>query len=205
MMTTTMEDDRRTRRSPAFLARLAAVVLAVLLVGWLVVEQSRSAFTDTTDNTGNLLTTGTVVLSDDDGGTALFNAANLVPGQSRANCIEVSYEGSLPAGEAIKLYGSYADGDHSLAQYLNLNIEVGEAGSDCDSFSAETTRTVTTLAVFTGAPGGWENGYVTGWTPQAATSEAPEMRPFRITLTVRDDNAAQGKSARPAFTWEVRS
>ena len=53
-----------SHRSPAMLIRLSAVVLGFLLVIWLVVAQSRSAFTDAADSDGNFLGTGSIVLTE---------------------------------------------------------------------------------------------------------------------------------------------
>ena len=198
-----------SHRSPAPLVRLLAVVLGLLLVTWLVVAQSRSAFTDTTDNDGNVLETGSIELTDNDNGAALFNVTKMTGGQSATECIQVTYTGSLDAAEPIRLGGGYADGngngteESSLAPYLDLSIQMGAAGSTCQSFTAPTTiSTGSTFAAFRSAHNTWGNGASTGWTP---TGGAAQMRPFRITLTVKDDNAAQGQIAEPAFTWEVHS
>jgi hypothetical protein len=198
-------------------ARLAAVVAAILAVTALVVSRSESAFSSTTGNSGNTLSTGSVVLSDNDSGGALFNVSGLIPGQVTTRCIEVTYSGSMAPSGAVRLYGAYVDGpdanataDSALADYLDLRIELGNSGVTCSStFAGSTlfdsttpTASAGTMTAFTSSYDDWASGLSTTWSPPANSNLT---RAFRITATVRDDNGAQARTAEPAFTWEVRS
>src|SRR6476469_7214198 len=60
-----------------------------------------SAFSSQTDNPGNVVTAGTVTLSDNDGGSALYSLTAAKPGDSQASCIKVTYTGSLDANVRI--------------------------------------------------------------------------------------------------------
>ncbi len=198
-------------------ARMAAVAAAILAVTALVVSRSESAFSSTTGNSGNNLSTGSVVLSDNDSGGALFNVSGLIPGQATTRCIEVTYSGSMAPSGAVRLYGAYVDGpdanttvDSALADYLDLKIELGNSGVVCSgTFAGSTLFDSTTptasagiMTAFTSTYNNWASGLSTTWSPPANSNQS---RAFRITATVRDDNAAQARTAEPSLTWEVRS
>lgn len=204
------EKTMLVRLGTASWARLMAIGLVLLVVSWLVIERSTSAFSATTANGANHLATGSVVLGDDDGGTALWNATEMTALQSEQRCIEVTYNGSLTPASAIRIYGTYVDGpdagtsaDSALGPYLNMAVEAGAVGASCATFTGTTIASATgTFAAFASGHGDYTNGIATGWTPVGGSGES---RAFRITLTVADDNLAQGKVAEPAFTWEARS
>ena len=194
------EGNRRARRDIS-LARLGAVVAALLFVAFLVVSVSRAAFVATTENAANSVSTGTVVLTDDDSGVAMFNnITNLGPLDVRSHCIVVEYSGSLnPA--AIRLYSAGAP-TGTLASYLNLSIDMGTGGTfaDCTGFTSSSTLYTGTLDGFATTYPDYANGLTT-WDPAGPT----ETRTFKFTLTVQDVAAAAGKTAGFGFTWEVRS
>src|ERR1700760_1064735 len=78
-----------------------------------------SAFSSQTENSGNVITAGTVTLEDNDGGTALYAITNAKPGESKTSCIKVTYKGSLPA--TVKFYSPTTSGSlGELAPYENL-------------------------------------------------------------------------------------
>ncbi len=189
------QTPRRSRRAMAY--RAIAMVASLAFVSVLVMTSSRAAFVDTTDNTSNQFSAGTVVLNDDDAGSVLFNVNNLAPTQNRTNCITVSYTGSLAAN--VHLYGA-ASG--SLAQYLDVVIDVGTGGSynNCTGFTSGSTLYTGTLANFAATRTNFVNG-LAGW--NGATN--PSSRTYRISVTLQDNNAAQGLSATADFTWEAQN
>ena len=189
------QTPRRSRRAMAY--RAIAMVASLAFVSVLVMTSSRAAFVDTTDNTSNQFSAGTVVLNDDDAGSVLFNVNNLAPTQNRTNCITVSYTGSLAAN--VHLYGA-ASG--SLAQYLDVVIDVGTGGSynNCTGFTSGSTLYTGTLANFAATRTNFANG-LAGW--NGATN--PSSRTYRIAVTLQDNNAAQGLSATADFTWEAQN
>jgi len=194
-MNDTTTTPRRSRRAMAY--RALAMLASLGFVSVLVMTSSRAAFVDTTDNTSNQFSAGTVVLDDDDSGSVLFNVNNLAPTQSRTNCIRVSYTGSLAAN--VHLYGA-ASG--SLAQYLDVTVQVGTGGTynDCTGFGSATTLYTGTLSNFAATRTNFANG-LAGW--NGATN--PSNRTYRITVTLQDNNAAQGLSANADFTWEAQN
>jgi hypothetical protein len=189
-----------SRRAAAL--RLGAVAAALVVVAVLIFSVSRAAFTATTENAGNSVSTGTVTLTDDDADTAMFNnITNLAPSATTARCIHVDYTGSLDP-TAIKLYISAAP-TGTLAQYLNLTVEIGadnaDAFSSCSSFTPTSTLFTGTLASFASTHTNFANGLTT-WDPSTTDS-----RTFRFTLQVQDVSAAAGLTAGWGFTWETRS
>src|ERR1700760_1108811 len=61
-----------------------------------------SAFSSQTENSGNIITAGTVTLEDNDSGAAMYQLTAAKPGETKSSCIKVTYKGSLPA--TVKLF-----------------------------------------------------------------------------------------------------
>jgi hypothetical protein len=181
--------------------RATAPVAAFLVVGALVVVGSRAAFSATTDNAANSWSAGTVVLADDDTGTALFNMSVMKPGSTSAKCIVVTYSGTLTPAD-VKLYGTVAGS--GLATHLTTTIEIGTGGSrtSCTGFTPSSTLYSGTLASFGTTYTNWATG-LANWSPAAT----PDSRTFRITTTLPSgaSNAAQGLTASGTFTWEAQN
>ena len=188
-----------------WLAASIAMLASFMLVSFLVVGTSRAVFSDTTDNTGNSISAGSLTLTDDDLGTVLFNVT-MLPGDQVQNCITVTYSGTAADPGPVRMYtGGYTDSGN-FADYLDITIEEGSGGSfgDCTGFVLESTIEPTSdLAI-------WDanhTNYGTGagfWDP----SSTPESKTYRITfdLDVATPNAQQGEFITAlGFTWEVQS
>lgn len=180
----------------------AAIVAALALTSVMVLRTTSAAFTDTTDNASNSWDAGTVTLTDDDSGSALFTATDMVPGDSDTGCIEVTYGGSLTLSAAADLYASVSEttvGGDGLGNDLDVVVERGAATDTCDLLLTPTTIYSGTLAGFntSGSP------LDTGWTPGSGDT----VRPFTFTVTLGNDtpNSAQGEGADATFTWSVTS
>lgn len=180
------------------LVRATAIATALLLVTILTVTRSYAAFTDTTDNTSNSFATGTVVLTDDDTGSAMFSVTNMTPGSPVIECITITYSGNqLPA--PVRMYGTTTGG---LATYLDTIIEIGTGGTfgDCTGFTPTSTLFNTTLADFSSTHTDWASGLATFTAPANPTS-----RTFRFTISVQDTPSAQGSSSTADFTFETQA
>jgi hypothetical protein len=189
-------------------ARSAGVVLAGLVVGVLgsaafVWQGTNAAFTASTTNGADQWSSGTVVVSDDDSGTALFSTGPLVPGDNGTRCLAVTYSGSVAA--TVRLYPASASG--GLAPYLALVVEegagagnVGSAAS-CTGFSG-TTVWSGTLAALASSATSFGSG-VGAFAP----SGSGQVQVYRIswTLDAATPDAAQGTSATASLVWEARS
>ena len=186
----------------ALSVRLGAGLLAVTAAAFVAIQATSAAFTSQTDNTANQFDAGTVVLTDDDSGSALFDGSSLYkPGFSEVGCIEVTYSGSLDS--EVHLFGAVAGGD-GLEAYLDLKIERGDG--DCTTFGTATTIWDTPadgdLGVFLASANDFASG-IDNWSP---TGGGPnDMVPYRFTITLQDDNAAQGLSATVDFTFEAQN
>lgn len=180
------------------LIRATSIATALLAVTMLTVSRSEAAFSDTADNSANSFGTGTVVLTDDDTGTAMFTATNMSPGSPVVECIAVTYSGDqLPA--PVRLYGSTTG---TLDTYLNTTIEVGTGGSfgDCTGFTPTSTLFNNTLANFAATHTDWASGLAT-----FTAAANPTSRTFRFTIEVQDNPAAQGDTATADFTFEAQA
>lgn len=185
---------------------IVAVLAGVLGSGAMVWSASNAAFSGTTVNPANSWAAGAVTLTDDDGGSAMFNATGMTPSSGNVvKCIVVTYSGTVTPPGTIKLYGGTLGGTPGgLAPYLNITIETGTGGTyanDCSGFGSPTTIYATnTLANFQSARTNFTNGVDTLWTPAPGAT-----RVFRFTASVADNNAANGLNCTMPFTWEAQA
>ncbi len=179
------------------IVRLTAVAASLLMLTVLIVTNSRAAFSDTTDNTTNTFTSGSVVITDDDTGSALFTASAMTPGTPVVDCITVTYSGTLTPAD-IRMYGTSSG---TLAGYLNTTIEVGTGGSfgNCTGFTPSSTIYSGTLTNFSTTHTNWATGLAT-----FTAAANPTSRTLRFTVDVQNNPAAQGQSATADFTWEAQ-
>jgi hypothetical protein len=189
--------------------KLALSALLVSALASLVTLGVYGLFTATTQSSGNEISSGTVEFTDNDSGAALYNAANLKPGDAVSSCIKTTYAGSLPA--AARLYSPSGPGP--LAQYIDLTVTQGTQAAatfpSCVGFSPDATG-----AIFTGTLQGFEqarNAYANGiaTSPAGKSSwgkgEAVVYR-FQATLQASTPDTSQGwSSGAHTFVWEARS
>ena len=166
-----------------------------------------SAFSATTTNSGNNISSGTVKIDQHTGATTLYSATNRGPGQTTQGCVRVTYSGSLTAS-AVKLYVS--SGITNGANY-NLQVERGsglttlDGTMSCAGFSASSTAFNSTLdTVPTGYAGGIDGK------ASAATWATSDSIDYRFTINVVDDptpnaHITPNASGNHTFTWEARS
>jgi hypothetical protein len=178
-------------------SQLAGAVGALAAISALVVSSSTAAFTATTDNSGNSWTAGTVVLTDDDAGTALFDEPGLAPGVGGDRCIVVTYDGTVAAD--VRLYSQVTDG--GLGSYLGLTVRRG-SGSDreCGDFVSDEELYDGTVAGLATAHSSFGTGAGT-WAPSGAGQSVT----YQFEWQLEGDNGAQGKSVEAAFTWEAQN
>lgn len=195
------------------IAKWSAIPLALIASSALVWQASYSAFTATTENPTSNWTAGTVALSDDDGGTALFTAANIKPNQPSSKCIKVSVPaGNLPS--SVKLYAAQETTPtdlspkttKGLSSHIDLTIEEGAATgpgafANCGAFAGSPVFTGT-LASFGSTKKDFGTGVGT-WAPGATA----DYRVYKFTWTLNDavPNSAQGGTASVAFRWEAQN
>ena len=174
--------------------QVAAGVTGLLAASALVFGASQAAFSGTTANTGNSWSAATVVLTDDDAGSASFTTTDMVPGDVDNACIEVTYTGSSFDLTSVRLYGT--SGGTVLAD--DLDVQIAEV-DDCATKANPTS-------VFSGALSALPADYATSATGFMPAS-GDTTRGYDITVTLGTDtpNTAQGLTATADLTWEIRS
>lgn len=205
-------------------------LLTVVVMGSLAAFGTFSAFSHSTSNPGNNFDIGTVNISDNDAGGALYEVPNAGPGTTDVSCIEVTYGGTIDAN--VRLYNA-DDIDPAAGDLVNLTIEKGSAATfnaDCTGFVADTnspTIYTGTLDDFQVAHNSWATGLQhfpetagvtdTEWVFNQKvvyrfTTEFPEPDP-----TVVDNTANEGvdplytpgdpgyTSNEHTYTWEARN
>ena len=165
-------------------------------------------FSATTQNAGNEISTGTVAISDNDAGSALYNITGAKPGDTVSRCIRTTYTGSLPAD--VHLYTTSPPG--ALAQYVDLTITKGtqlnSAFPDCTNFVASGA------ALFTGTLQSFEqtrNAFAAG-IDTAATGhtvwQTGDSVVYKIDATLQPgtpDTSQGSSSGSHMFIWEARN
>ena len=192
----------RIRRRLGWLLWPVAALVSAGIVG----QASYAAFSAQTSNTGSSLGVGTVALSDDDSGTAMFAATNLRPGSTGSRCIVVTSTGTLPS--SVKLYATSPATTRALSSHVNLTILQGSGGTfaSCSGFTQPSSGSSVftgTVASFTGTAVSYATG-LGSWSP---TGTASESRTFQVTYTVSSTipDSAQGGTASFGLTWETQN
>jgi hypothetical protein len=198
------DDQQDRRRLPV--GWIVGAVAALAVVGVATLTTTRAAFTASTGNTGSSFAAGTVNLTDDDANSVMFNLTDMVPGSTQSRCVKVTYAG-VPAN--VHLYGvvgSTATAGN-LAPHLTTTIEEGTSGAkattfDCTNFAATSTVHGPNLTL---ADFATKTDFTNGIPVFGGAPTGNAVRNYRITVTLKDENAAQGKNANATFTWEAQN
>ena len=190
--------------------KLLLTALIIGVVGVIAGIGTFSAFSSTTSNSGNSFAAGTVVISDNDSGTAMYNVTNAKPGDSSTSCITVTYTGSLAAN--VRLYTGSSIG--SLGSHLTLTITQGTGtvafGSSCTNFTPDGSGSQIyngTLSNFATTYSGFAGGLAltnAGGSASWATNDARVYK-FQITLPSSDTTGAGLNTGSHSFTWEAQN
>jgi hypothetical protein len=153
-----------------------------------------------------------VCLADNDAGSAMFTMNQMVPGDTEAGCVTVTYGGSIAAH--VKLYGSTTG--TGLDRYLDLQVSRGanfptDPGFDsCANFVPDGTNYIGAGpgVVYSGTLQAFADSYATGLVdPIAGSPEVwsnPEHHVYKFEVTLQDTDAAQGLIVAQEFIWEAR-
>jgi hypothetical protein len=189
--------------------KLLALALVAVVVAAGSGSYTWSALVATADNDANQVSSGTVRLSDNDSGNALLSLTSALPGDSDTGCIEVAYDGSLPAG--VRLFGTTSGS--GLDQYLDVQVTrgtrsgAGPAFDSCTSFQPDATDYIGAGngVIYSGTLQDFPDSYAAGLVDPGSTWTGPESHVYRIQVTLQGNQAAAGLNATQAFTWEARS
>ena len=187
--------------------RILTSILVVGVLGSVAALGIFGLFSATTQNSGNELTAGTVAISDNDGGAAMFNVRGARPNDSWTRCIKVTYTGSLPAD--VKLYTRDVIGP--LAEYLNLQIIQGQQANPvfpgCTGFTADATGTLFDGPIGSPTPGNWDSGLPV--VPSGHTSwQTGDTLVFKMTMTLdpaTPDTLQASSTGTLTSVWESRN
>ncbi|MDX6244607.1 MAG: hypothetical protein QOE76_2330 [Frankiales bacterium] len=129
-------------------------------------------------------------LTNDAGGTPLFDQSELRPGTTAVRCITITESDQQAPVAPVSVAATAVTGE--LAAYLQLTISAGSGGGfgDCSDF-AGTTIFAGSLAALA-----QQGDLQTGW--QAAPGS---HRTFEVTATINDDNGAQNKATTATLAW----
>ncbi len=84
--------------------KLVAIAVALVVSVTVWSAGTWSAFDRTASSPGNSAATGTVVLTDNDGGSALLSLSGARSGSSVTSCTKVTYGATVPA--EVRIYGT---------------------------------------------------------------------------------------------------
>lgn len=180
--------------------------VAVLLAGLMVWQGSNAAFSADTRNIGNSWETGSVAISDDDGGAAMFQIQNVTPMQTGSRCIRVTATPTVASTVKFYVGDLAADG---LQPYVKVTIEQGTGGSfaTCSGFTATRTEAAQSLASLMTDHSGWDTA-ILPWSVPAGSSAQTYKFTWVFDTSALDQtqiDALQGKAASINFEWELQN
>jgi hypothetical protein len=190
------------------IATLGTAPVAIIVAGLLVWQGSNAAFTAQTRSVGNNWATGSVTLSDDDAGGAMFQVQNATPGDTGANCITVTSTSNVPG--VVKAYLERL-GSQGLEDHIIVTTESGTGGGfgTCTGFTPDGAVTPS-LSLEAAAAVNYD--YATGGTPWTTSGTPGESKTYRVSwefdttgLTQSEVDALQGKSVSADVVWELQS
>lgn len=185
-----------------------ATPVAILAGAALVWQASYAAFSGTTRSSGNSWQTGSVALTDDDSGSARFQATGLTPGSTQTRCITVTANATV-AG-VVKGYAvNPVTSPQGLENHILITIDQGNGGSfsTCTGFVSTgnllTDLPLSTLATF--------NDYAQGMGGWAVTA-GTQSRTYQVTwefdttgMTQAQLDQLQGAQTGIDIQWELQS
>lgn len=197
-----MPPTPRAARTLRWLLWPVAAVATLALVG----QASYASFSSKVSNGGNSFSVGTVNLTDDDAGSALFSLSTLKPGSTGSRCIAVTSSGSLPS--SVKLYATDVTTTKGLGGYVTLTVTQGTGASfgSCTGFTALASGSAVysgTVTAFTGAATSYGTG-VGSWAPTGTSSETRSFQ-FAYAVSSSTPDSAQGGTATFGLTWEAQN
>ena len=179
-------------------------LLLLAVIGGLAAFGAYSAFSDTTSNTGNQFSTGSLALGNN-AVSPLYNVTNANAGATSADhCIRIVYSGTLPV--SVKVYRSAFSGGSTpnLSDYVTVTVTKGTGTQeDCSDFSGATSVYNGSLTAFATD---WSSGLaLTNGSGNAAWAPSDAVT-YKFSAQVADDPGAEGLSTGThSFTWEARS
>jgi hypothetical protein len=200
---------RRRMSSLTQLQKLLVSAIVVGLLGSLTALGIFGLFSATTQNAGNEISTGTVALSDNDSGSALYNVTTAKPGDTVSRCIKTTYTGSLPS--EVRLYTTSTAG--ALAQYVDVTITQGTQASSvfpsCSGFAPDATGVIYTGTLQNFEQTNTSYASAINTDPVGQTDWLPgDSIVYKVDATLQAGTPDSGQGASSgvhAFIWEARN
>lgn len=210
-------------------APLSAVVVSVVAAGTLVWNVAYAAFSSSTTNAGNAWASGTVAVSNDHSGSAVFSAADVKPDTGTSAlappgtgalvasttsaggsaCFKVTYSGSVAAN--VHLYATVTNTgtDGGLGQFLLLDIDTGTDSAPGTDTNCATYTSSSYLYGSAGNTNAFVNGLPTtyaaglaGW--NGATGGTSKWYRVSWLLPANVANTAQAEQVQVDLVWEAQ-
>lgn len=191
------------------MSRKRKILSTLGVVGLVAGLGTFAAFSATTANTGNQITSGTVAVSDSDGGTGKLSlmTGDQLPLASQSKCIRISYTGSLAS--TIKLYrgtlNAASNGKYSLLveKATTGTLTAPAADMNCTGVTAWgsvfATADLNTLGTT----------YAAGTDIKGSAFASGNTLDLRFTTTVKDGvvggNTASNDTGLFDYTFEARN
>jgi hypothetical protein len=182
----------------------------LVAVAALIAAVVRAAFDASLSHGSNAASSGTVSVSDNDGGSAsMLSLDGASLGATDTSCIRVTSNGSLNSD-----LRHYATVGGNLAPYLTLKVTRGSGAAafdDCSGFAPDSTDYIGAGqgVIYDDKLSAYAGSYSAGLVdPRASTPEtwsAGESHDYKFQITVDNDPLALGKSATATFHWETRN
>lgn len=185
MTTATHRASAGTRRNLAIVA--GAGLTALAMVFFMISSVTSAAWTDTTRNDGNSWATGSVSLTDNDLGVAMFSVTGMVPGQIEENSITVTNESTVALD--VRLYGANLVNVDLLAPYLNLKVGTTLGGGEVYTGTLDAFATAHT-------------SFATGTPVIDMAASGTQIYYFWVELDAATPTEFQTKTAGIDFVWE---
>lgn len=194
------------------MSRISKVAATLLLVAALAATVSAvvfSSFTSTTKNTGNTFQAGSIALSANTPGSAIFGMVGLKPGDTQSKCIRVGIAAAGGLVSSVRLYGKTtgSTANSGLDRFLRLRVTrgafPGAAPSDnaCTGFTPDATQPL----LFDDTLSAYPATYATGIADTSASWRDNDNAVYRLEVTTLDDDLAQGLDAATEFDFEART
>ncbi len=173
-----------------------AMLLATGIIGSFVAIDSLAVFTDQKANSANTFTTGSVSLTDTPS-TALVTFANMAPGDSTIQPLQIANAGSLDLRYAMTTSATNTDGK-ALMNQLQLTVRTKTA-NPCTSEDGTVLYGPGALA--SGAFGSNAQGAQAG--DRTLTAGSNETLCFKVQLPLATADAYQSATTTATFTFDA--
>ena len=169
-----------------------------------------SAFTSVTASEANTFSAGSLTLTDNDAGTALFSLQGLTPGDAATRCLRVDLDTTEGLTSTVKLYGSTVDAARPLSPYLHVTITRGRDAAPAGTTAAQKLG-CTGFAADAGAPlydgtlEDFPDGEAAAIADPDGTWTDGDHAVYRISATLEDTDAAQGGDVEQELVFRAQA